>query len=116
MYNILYMRTWGISLVLLIALIAIANIYSIGKDVSKEIGTFPDGRMVSVETYVQQNISELSPLKEVLGGKYYVTEIHASNGRGIVHYEDGHVAHAADFTYTIHSDVGITIDSFVVRF
>lgn len=101
---------------MLIAFIAIANIYAIGRDVSSEIGTFPDGRTVSVKTYVRQHISELSPLKEVLGGKYYVTQIHASGGAGSVSYEDGHVAHAADFTYTIHSDVGITIDSFDLRY
>lgn len=101
---------------MLIVFIAIANIYAIGKDVSSEIGTFPDGRTVSVETYVKQHISELSPLKEVLGGKYYVTEIQASGGIGAVSYEDGHVAHVADFTYAIHSDVGITIDSFSVRY
>jgi hypothetical protein len=72
-------------------------------------------RMMDIETYVRLNISELSPEKAVLGGTFYVTEIQASNGRGVVQYEDGHIALVADFTYTTSETSGHTITSFTVR-
>lgn len=109
------MRTWALSLVFFVAIIAIAYVFSIGTDVSTTIGTYPDRTSVSVETYVRQHISELSPVKEVLGGKYFVTDIVVGDGRGTVAYEDGHNAYVADFTYSMYSDIGISIDSFVIR-
>lgn len=75
----------------------------------------PQGKLMSVESYVSQNISELSPEKEVLGGKFYVTDIQVADGKGVVSYEDGHVAFTADFTYTSNDRTGHTITSFVVR-
>jgi hypothetical protein len=72
-------------------------------------------RVMSVEDYVKLNISELSPEKEVLGGKYYVTEIEARGGAGTVKYEDGHNAYVADFTYTTDEIGAITITSFLLR-
>ena len=74
------------------------------------------GRTVGIEQYVTENISEISPVKEQLGGTFYVTEIEAEAGTGTVHYEDGHNAYEADFTYTIDEEHGgITMISFVVR-
>ncbi len=70
---------------------------------------------VSIEEYVKQNISELSPEKEVLGGKFYVTEVEANAGTGTVAYEDGHVAYVADFTYSTDDNGAVKVDSFVVR-
>lgn len=75
----------------------------------------PEGRMMDVEAYISRNISDLSPEAAVLGGAYYVTEIHAADGQGTVAYEDGHVAHTADFTYEIDGERGIQITSFVIR-
>lgn len=75
----------------------------------------PSGKVMSIESYVTQNISTLSPEKEVLGGTFYVTKIEASNGSGVVEYEDGHSAFVADFTYTMSDREGIDITSFVVR-
>lgn len=75
----------------------------------------PEGRTVDVEAYVSLNISELSPEAAVLGGTYYVTEIAAADGKGTVRYEDGHIAHTADFTYETEGERGIQITSFVVR-
>lgn len=72
-------------------------------------------RLMSVEDYVTQNISTLSPVKEVLGGKFYVTKIEAHGGAGTVYYEDGHNAYTADFTYNASEQTGYTITSFVVR-
>lgn len=109
------MRTIAIGLTVFIAFMAVAHIYAFGRDASSEIAQYPDGLTVSVETYVRQNISRLSPIKEVLGGTFYVTDIVTGGGRGTVAYEDGHVAYVADFTYTIYSDIGISIDSFTIR-
>ena len=75
----------------------------------------PEGRLMSIESYISQNISELSPEKEVLGGRFYVTSVEAADGRGIVEYEDGHIALVADFTYEMSEQAGIRITSFIVR-
>ncbi len=69
----------------------------------------------TIEDYVRQNISSLSPEKEVLGGTFYVTNIEAQDGTGTVKYEDGHVAYIADFTYTIDGSEKVTITSFKPR-
>lgn len=53
---------------------------------------------IEFENYVRNNISELSPEKEVLGGKFYVTKIEwADDNNGIVEYEDGHIVFKAKF-------------------
>lgn len=45
------------------------------------------------ENYLKNNISDLSPVKEVLGGKFYITGIHWQPDRvALVDYEDGHIA------------------------
>ncbi len=74
-------------------------------------------RGMSVEEYVRQNISTLSPEPAVLGGTFYVTEISVGDdGTGVVHYEDGHIALVADFTWQREQEHGaLTIQSFVVR-
>ncbi|MFA7310183.1 MAG: hypothetical protein WC050_04745, partial [Candidatus Paceibacterota bacterium] len=46
----------------------------------------------SIENFVTAMISDLSPVKEQLGGKYYVTKIEARDGAGTVSFEDGHNA------------------------
>jgi len=71
------------------------------------------GRDTAVELLITENIQTLSPEPSVLGGTYYVTEVWAEGGTGVVSYEDGHVAHTADFTYT--TDGNNTITSFVIR-
>lgn len=74
---------------------------------------------MSVEDYVRLNISELSytaGTPEVLGGKFFVTEIEAQEGKGVVSYEDGHNGYTADFTYSSVGERGsIMIESFKVR-
>lgn len=75
-----------------------------------------ENRSMSIEQYVREHISSLSPVEAVLGGTFYVTEISAGNGKGTVHYEDGHIAVVADFTYKVEPEHGaITITSFTVR-
>lgn len=77
----------------------------------------PNGKLMSVETYVTQNISALSPIKETMGGTFYVTEIEVEpeQQRGNVKYEDGHNAYEANFTYTSNDRAGHTITSFVIQ-
>ncbi|HEX5774531.1 MAG TPA: hypothetical protein VFY28_01035 [Candidatus Paceibacterota bacterium] len=70
---------------------------------------------VSIEDYVRTHISELSPEEAVLGGTFYVTAIEASNGTGVVSYEDGHIAFTADFTYETATDGMPAVTSFVIR-
>lgn len=55
------------------------------------------------ERYVTEHIAELSPEHPVLGGSFYVTAVHAADGKGTVSYEDGHIALTADFTYEIRN-------------
>lgn len=83
---------------------------------SEEVATENEtsSRVMSIESYVTANISVLSPIKEQLGGTFYVTDIEALNGSGVVEYEDGHNAYIADFTYEV-SESGITIKSFATR-
>ncbi len=78
-------------------------------------GSLFEKRAMSVEEYIKANISELSPVKESLGGTFYVTEIEARAGAGIVSYEDGHSAYTADFTYSTDERGAIDMRSFKVR-
>jgi hypothetical protein len=73
-----------------------------------------NGRVMDIQTYVRQNITDLSPEPAVLGGTFYVTEINTDDDSGTVSYEDGHIAFTADFEYVI-DEYGITISSFEVR-
>lgn len=68
-----------------------------------------------VRAHVRENISTLSPIKEQLGGTFYVTNISTSNGAGVVEYEDGHNAYTADFKYSKNKAGEIVISDFVVR-
>lgn len=53
-----------------------------------------------VETYIQDHVSEFSPEKEVLGGKFYITKItFLSSARAEVEYEDGHNAFTANVDF-----------------
>lgn len=70
---------------------------------------------VNIEDFIIQNISILSPEKEVLGGKFYITKIQANNGTGTVEYEDGHIAFTADFTYQTDVAGKVSVVSFKIR-
>lgn len=66
-----------------------------------------------VENYIKENISELSPEKEVLGGKFYVISLFfTDDNSGIVSYEDGHVLFDASFDYKISESGIIDINNF----
>ncbi|MDP3836830.1 MAG: hypothetical protein Q8Q67_01900 [bacterium] len=48
---------------------------------------------VAFEAYLRENLSELSPEKEVLGGTFYLTALDWETDReAYVGYEDGHIA------------------------
>ncbi len=72
-------------------------------------------RVMPIENYVTIYISELSPVPEVLGGRFYVTHITTGSGEGTVYYEDGHNAYIADFAYSYEDNGAIKMESFRVR-
>ena len=56
-----------------------------------------------VRAYLEKNISDLSPEKEVLGGKFYLTNLEfRDNQTAVVSYEDGHNAFVGLFKFTIN--------------
>ncbi|MBY0294204.1 hypothetical protein K2Q08_02635 [Patescibacteria group bacterium] len=105
-------------LLILVALALLAGGY-IGYNSYKEkkinVVETQTGRYMDVETYVRTNISNLSSVKEQLGGKFYVTSIETHGGAGAVSYEDGHNAYTADFTYHVTEEGKPVVDSFQVR-
>lgn len=64
-----------------------------------------------IENYLKENISTLSPTKEVLGGKFYITRfLFSEPGIVMVDYEDGHIALEAEVRYSIDEDKVDIID------
>lgn len=74
-----------------------------------------ESRYMDIDSYVRNSISELSPVKEQLGGTFYVTALETKEGVGVVSYEDGHNAYTADFVYTVDEGGKPTILSFKIR-
>jgi|GEM_PF-2914020 len=65
-----------------------------------------------VEAYLKEHISELSPEKEVLGGKFYITQFHFIDDQHVdVDYEDGHIALSASVLFTVDGEE-VTIQKF----
>lgn len=63
-----------------------------------------------VEASIKENISELSPEKEVLGGKFMVTSIaFGEKGNARVSYEDGHNAYIANVRFTFEENDQVKI-------
>lgn len=107
--------------ILVIITIVVGGYFVFGKNTTLDTETSdteaPQIKLMSVERYVTENISALSPIKASMGGTFYVTEINVdpASRSGHVKYEDGHMAYEADFTYTSSDQSGHTITSFVVR-
>lgn len=58
-----------------------------------------------IKNYLNKNISELSPEKEVLGGKFYITNIEFENNENaFIEYEDGHIALKAEIKFKIKNE------------
>jgi predicted PurR-regulated permease PerM len=69
----------------------------------------------TVFNYLQNNISEISPEKEVLGGSFYITSIDFLNGQeAIIEYEDGHIAFKANVQFQYINQDNITINNFEI--
>ena len=56
----------------------------------------------SVENYLRENISKISPVKAVLGGTWYVVSytVDLEKNSGTIVYEDGHIQEKRNFSYT----------------
>jgi hypothetical protein len=105
----------GLTLIILVGGVVAASFRTHQDQIQETAGKPTPGRIMAIEDYIKLNISQLSPEKEVLGGKFYVTSIHAQDGKGTVSYEDGHNAFTADFTYTTDIERGHTITSFIIK-
>ncbi|HRY62158.1 MAG TPA: hypothetical protein P5056_00025 [Candidatus Paceibacterota bacterium] len=57
----------------------------------------------TVETYLRENIAEISPVDAVLGGKWYVVSVSVDpmNNSGTVVYEDGHIQEEREFSFVV---------------
>lgn len=68
-----------------------------------------------IETYVTENISNISTVEAVLGGTFYVTALTWTDDDTLrVDYEDGHIGVTADVVASIDEEGNVTIDSFTV--
>lgn len=66
-----------------------------------------------VRTYLQENISNLSPEKEVLGGTFYITEFEFMDSETcLINYEDGHIALRAKVNFNVSAQGDVEIVSF----
>lgn len=104
------MTTKGIIYTLIILAVIVGGIFFLFNQTDQPTAEI----RTDVENYIRENISELSPEKEVLGGKFYVTKITFNeNESGRVEYEDGHIALVADFKYRV-SNGSIEITEFEI--
>ncbi len=56
----------------------------------------------ALKNYFRDNLSTLSPEKEVLGGKFYVNDLQLlSSDKAEVVYEDGHIVLKAEFNFSM---------------
>ena len=64
--------------------------------------------------YLKNHISEISPQKEVLGGKFYITSLEISQeDKATVEYEDGHIVIKAIFDFQIRNNE-VSINNFKI--
>lgn len=66
-----------------------------------------------LKNYLRDNLSELSPEKEVLGGKFYVINLELTGpSTALVEYEDGHIAFKANFVFSYDNNGILQIGNF----
>jgi hypothetical protein len=95
----------------------IAAGYSWCEAKQKCLRVFEEGCSVedALKNYLRDNLSTLSPKKEVLGGKFYVTELKIlSADKAEVIYEDGHVVFQAEFNYSVDENLNVKISNFKI--
>lgn len=68
-------------------------------------GSANSGDLNKVGDYISANISSLAPIKETVGGKFFITTISLKKGGGIMNYEDGHNAYSATFDYKVENSL-----------
>lgn len=118
-------------LTLIVLIVVIIASFILMKDSSEENGLiveeFPNlenqatvlvADRVLLEEFLNKNISDISPEKEVLGGKFYLTNIEWVNEQtAIIDYEDGHVALRAEvkLSFTDETKGQVQVDSFEMR-
>lgn len=77
------------------------------EEINKEENILVDSvdEKVSVEKYIRENIKDISPENEVLGGTWYVVDLQLDleKNTGTVTYEDGHIQKKANFKYIFDS-------------
>lgn len=99
----------------------IAAGYSWCQSKQKCLRTFEEACSIeeALKNYFRDNLSSISPTKEVLGGKFYVTALRLlSSDKGEVVYEDGHIVLRAEFNFAIDenfNDVKINNFKLVVQ-
>ena len=84
---------------------------------SEEI-VYVESDWVFFEEFLRANISDISPEKEVLGGKFYITNIEWVNEQtAIVDYEDGHIAlrAEAELSFTDETKSVVQVERFEMR-
>lgn len=63
-----------------------------------------------VASYIEENLSEISPKKETLGGTFYLIGYDFENGENmIIEYEDGHTLFRARVTFEYINSENINI-------
>lgn len=104
----------GVLIVLLIAGFFALNSYIYNEKQSEVLSQEQQEKLLS--NYMAENISDLSPEGEVLGGTFYVTAIEFNGANsGTVAYEDGHIALVADFEYSLNEEGDVEVTLFDVR-
>ena len=107
-------KTWlivaGLAVLLIIVVVLLTNSNKSTSTNQKQTaytGSYAMEDRVVFENYLMENISQISPKKEVLGGKFYVTTIDwLDDSSGTVAYEDGHIALKADFKFSYADAAG----------
>ncbi len=106
-----------IAVVITLALLGGCLLYGVYRDIINKDCCAGDSIVNKslVEKYIKDNISQLSPTKEVLGGKFFVTSINfIGENSGVVEYEDGHILLKSKFNYFLGKDGKIQISDFKV--
>ena len=118
---------WGIVIIVIIALVIWFMVGNKGTPKVGEVSTSTattteqtNSNLTATSTegilmkYLSENISKISPQKEVLGGKFQISNLVVTSANTAeISYSDGHIALAARFNFTIVKGV-VTITNFVM--
>ena len=103
----------NILLILLVFSIALSLSACSSKKVSDNNLEITEETKNLVTTYIESNISQLSPEKAVLGGVFYVTKLDFKYPDIVlIEYEDGHIALKAEANFVIKNENNVEIINF----